>query len=57
MTLPPGTVLFAAPDDELAVIQAKEYIALYGLTMEDVKMGRTKNGMLVVECKREVTLA
>jgi len=56
MTLPPGTILFAAPDDDLALVQAKEYISMHGLTMEDVKIGRTKSGMLLVETKKGVML-
>lgn len=45
---PPLTVLFAAPNDDLAVEQAKEYCLKNGLTQNDCKIVRTDKQILVV---------
>lgn len=49
------SVLFAAPDDDLAEAEARAYIAMYGLTKDDVRIVK-RGSMLVVESRREVTL-
>lgn len=57
MTYPAGTVLFAVTDDADALGDARAYIARYNLNQDDVRIGKTRAGMLVVETKREVELA
>lgn len=53
---PAKTGLFAAPDDDQAIDEAKAYIARYNLTSDDVKIMR-RNGQVLVETKRDVELA
>lgn len=48
MTHKSGQQLFAAPDDEQAVIEAKKYITDNGYTSEQVKLVRRDGQVLVV---------
>ena len=54
MTIPDKTILYAATADMMD--GAKEYIAHHKLTPDDVRL-LIRGDMVVVECKREVTLA
>lgn len=52
--IPVNFTLYADTEDD--VDGAKEYIALYGLTYEDVRIARTKSGSIIVETKRKICL-
>jgi hypothetical protein len=43
-----GTCIFAAPVDEMAIEQAKEYIKCGGYTKETVRILKTETQILVV---------
>lgn len=55
MKIRAGVSVFYAPDDELAIDEAKTYIQFHELTSEDVRMVRTGGGIVVVT-KKEVQL-
>lgn len=51
--IPRDTVLFASDDSEDGLADARAYIARFGLTGDDVKMGR-KDGQCLVVSKRDL---
>lgn len=54
--IPSGTVLFAAPNDDLAYEEAMAYLAHYKLDREQVRMFTTSGGMLCVTARKDVVL-
>ena len=49
---PAGQVMFAAPDDEAAPDEAREYCRTMGLTMNDAVI-KQSNGQVLVVLKRD----
>jgi len=51
-----GTVIFAAPDDDTGVDDARLYIKIYSLDGDQVRIVK-RSDMVVVETKKEIDLA
>lgn len=49
--IPKNTLLFASPDVDIAIIEAKNYCKDMGFTKEDIKIVRRGSQILVIAIK------